>query len=359
MVLVKLTKMKTDLLDIYTDYLISSFSQTSATGLSRLLDGEISHDQVTRLLSQSMFSSNRLWHLVKPAVREMEREDAVLIFDDTIEEKPYTDENEIVTWHFDHSKGRTVKGINLLNALYHVPDVTFPVAFEIISKPIVYCDLKTRKIKRRSEVTPNELLRQLLKICQKNQLHYQYVLADIWYASTENMQEIKTPLKKDFVMGMKSNRQAALSLEDNKLGRFVRIDSLELESGSTQLVYLKGLDFPVQLTKQVFKNKDESEGIFYLVCSDLQLNYDSITTLYQKRWKVEVFHKSIKSNTSLSKSPTRTVRTQSNHIFASIYAAFKLELLKLKHHSNHFALKTKLYIKAWPASFSELHRLSA
>ncbi len=32
------------LLDIYTDYLISSFSQTTATG-------EVSHDKVTRLLS--------------------------------------------------------------------------------------------------------------------------------------------------------------------------------------------------------------------------------------------------------------------------------------------------------------------
>jgi len=46
-----------ELLDIYTDYLLSSFSQTRATGLSRLLEGEISHDKITRLLSQSYFSS--------------------------------------------------------------------------------------------------------------------------------------------------------------------------------------------------------------------------------------------------------------------------------------------------------------
>jgi len=35
-------------LDLYTDYLISSTGQTSATGLSRLFDGQLSHDQVTR-----------------------------------------------------------------------------------------------------------------------------------------------------------------------------------------------------------------------------------------------------------------------------------------------------------------------
>jgi hypothetical protein len=61
----------------------------------------------------------------------------------------------------------------------------------------------------------------------------------------------------------------------------------------------------------------------------------------------------------LAHSPTRTIRTQSNHFFASIYAFFKLEQLKLKHQLNHFALRSKLYIKALQASFAELHRLSA
>ena len=348
-----------NLLDIYTDYLISSFSQTTATGLSRLLDGEISHDKVTRLLSHSHFSSTYLWSLVKSTVRDLETDDGVLIFDDTIQEKPYTDENEIVTWHFDHSKGRTVKGINILNVLYHVADINMPVAFEIITKPIGYCDINTHKVKHQSEFTKNELLRQILKTGQQNQLRYRYVLADIWYASVDNMQEIKRKYQKDFIMAIKSNRLVALSLEDKQEGRFVRMDSLNLEPGTTQLVVLKGLDFPVLLTKQVFKNKDESEGILYLVSSDLNLTYDQIITIYQKRWNVEVFNKSIKSNTSLSQSPTKTVNTQSNHIFASIYAAFKLEILKLKHQTNHFALKSKLYLKALQASFTELQKLSA
>ncbi len=97
----------------------------------------------------------------------------------------------------------------------------------------------------------------------------------------------------------------------------------------------------------------------FCISSDIKLTYDEITTIYKKRWNVEVFHKSINSNTSLAKSPTRTVTTQSNHVFASILAAFKLELLKIKHHTNHFALKTKLYLKALQASFLELRKLSA
>jgi hypothetical protein len=77
------------------------------------------------------------------------------------------------------------------------------------------------------------------------------------------------------------------------------------------------------------------------------------------RVKVEEFHKSIKHNSGLAKSPTKTVRTQSNHLFMSILAFFKLEKLKIKHKLNHFALRTKLLIKANQVSFMELQRLKA
>ena len=84
--------MSKSLLDLYTDYLISSFGQTTATTLARLLGGEISHDQVTRFLASPGKTSADLWRVVKPLVRQIETQDGVLILDDSIEEKPYTDE---------------------------------------------------------------------------------------------------------------------------------------------------------------------------------------------------------------------------------------------------------------------------
>jgi hypothetical protein len=81
--------------------------------------------------------------------------------------------------------------------------------------------------------------------------------------------------------------------------------------------------------------------------------------LHQKRWKVEGYHKSLKSNAALAKSPTRTFRTQQNHVFMTIYAVFKLECLKMTHKLNHFALRAKLYVKALQQAFSELTRLKA
>ncbi len=57
--------MNYQILDLYSDYLLSSFGQTTATGLSRLLEGEISHDQVTRMLSSPKITSKAWWKLVK------------------------------------------------------------------------------------------------------------------------------------------------------------------------------------------------------------------------------------------------------------------------------------------------------
>ena len=350
--------MNKQLLEIYSDYLISSFSHTTATGLSAVLDNKISHDKITRFLSASDYDSKALWLLVKNQVRAVENKEACIIFDDTIQEKAYTDENEIITWHFDHTKNRTIKGVNILNCLYSTDEADIPVAFEIIRKDIWFSDLKTRKTKRKSEVTKNELMRDMLRVCRKNQIKYKYVLADSWFSSKDNMSFIKLDLKKDFIMALKTNRIVALSMEDKKKGRFVKISSLRLRKNTAKTVYLKGLDFPVSLLKQVFTNKDGSSGILYLICSDENLSYDKITAIYQKRWNVEVFHKSIKSNACLAKSPTRTLRTQSNHFFASIYSFFKLEMLKIKHNLNHFALRAKIYIAAIKAGHKQLQKLN-
>ena len=84
--------MNRDLVALDSDYLLSSFGATTATGLSDLLEGALSHDQITRFLSGQRFDSKTLWQLVKPMVRAIEDDEGVLIFDDTIQEKPYTDE---------------------------------------------------------------------------------------------------------------------------------------------------------------------------------------------------------------------------------------------------------------------------
>jgi hypothetical protein len=353
--------MNKDLLELYSDYLLSSFTHVTATGLSAMTAGEVSHDRITRFLASEQMDSRALWLLVKPLVRQVEGDEGVLVIDDTIEEKPYTDESELICWHYDHSKGRSVKGINLISALYQVSseaeEVSVPVAFELVNKSGWVFDQKKRKWKRKSLKTKNELYREMLSACYKNRLKFCHVLSDVWYSASENMSHIKEELEKEFIMPVKSNRKVALSLEEKKQGAYERVGSIEPEPNTVMKVYVEQVGFALLLCKQVFKNEDGSEGVLYLVSSDLTLDYERMTTIYQRRWKVEEYHKSLKSNASLAKSPTKTIRTQSNHVFASIWAFVKLERMKLITEMNHFALRSRLCVEAVRAAFRELQDL--
>lgn len=59
--------------------------------------------------------------------------------------------------------------------------------------------------------------------------------------------------------------------------------------------------------------------------------YEDIS-LYEKRWAIEVievFHKSLKQNASLAKSPAHSKRVMHNHVFLCICATVKLECLNV------------------------------
>jgi Transcriptional regulator PadR-like family len=93
--------------------------------------------------------------------------------------------------------------------------------------------------------------------------------------------------------------------------------------------------------------------------NNLRARFYKLTKLYQKRSSIEVFHKSLKQNASLEKSPTRTPTTQRNHFFASLCAYIKLERLRLGIGLNHFALKSKIYLSALQSAFAELVKIKA
>mgnify|MGYP000210929585 CR=1 FL=1 len=213
--------MSQNLLDIYSDYLIAQSHYATATGLSNLLEGSISHDRITRFLNSNKFDSKDLWQYVKRKIRQHEKEKGgVLILDDSIEEKPYTDENPIVSWHFAHAKGRCVKGLNLLSCLVRYDDFALPIGFNVIRKDLHYCDLKTKKVVKKASITKNEHFRSLIKQAVLNQVKFEYILADNWFGSKENMEFIHNELDKEFIFGLKANRLITFSEEESKKGQY-------------------------------------------------------------------------------------------------------------------------------------------
>jgi len=349
-----------DILDLYSDYLLYSKGQTTATGLSEVLEGELSHDKITRFLSKEYFDEKTLWKKTKKLVRAFETEEACLIFDDTIIEKPYMDENEIICWHYDNKEGKAVKGINLLSSFYSSEKtgqvLRVPIGFRLIEKTEEYIDEKSGETKRRSPITKNEMMQEMIKRQMQNQVKFRYILADSWFSSAENMRFIAKK-KKVFIFELKENRLITNSEKKRNVGEFVRLEHAVLPEKNPIKVWIKDLEFPVNLFKQIFKNKDGTEGQRFLVSNDFTLTDSQFKTLYKKRWGVEEYHKSLKQNASIGNSPAHTERTQSNHIFSAIFAYVKLEKLKLSTQLNHFALKTKVYMASLKTAMSTFQEL--
>jgi len=346
-------------LDLYTDYLISSFGATTATGLSQLTDGALSHDDVTRFLTGLSGSSKSLWQQVKPFVRQVEAPEGVVVIDDTIIEKAHTDENGLICFHYDHSKDRYVKGINLVSAVYRHHTIQIPLSYELVVKTL-RSELKSRKTVWKSDRTKNEMFRDLVKTVAVNQVLFHYVTCDSCgsppgYTNADNI-NLVLAMNKHLIGAVKSNLEVALSKADKGAGKFVKISQLKLQLGIC-LVYLRSVDQPLLLSKDIFVNEDGSEGVLYVISTDTSLTFQQIQATYQKRWGVEEYHKALKNNASIHKSPTKTIQTQANHLFASLCAYVKLERLKVQEKTNQFALKARLYLKAIQAAFKELNSL--
>jgi hypothetical protein len=326
-----------NLSDLYIESLMTNVGQVTCTGISAATEGKIGHDQFSRLLSSGYFNEQYLWTKAKPVCEEIRSDDSVFIIDESVEAKPYTDESELISWHFDHCLGRAIKGVSFLTGLYYSNEVSVPAGVEFVTKI-----RDTKEGKPKSEEGKNVLFRKLVGHAFRN-LDFKYVLADSWFGNSENMRFINQR-QGLFVLAIKSNRKVAQSLEDKQQGRYTSIKDMRLE-GRTAVVYFEKLDFPVIVMCQVFKNGDDTATL-YLASNDLSLSFDQLTTIYKKRWKVEEYHKSIKSNTSFAKSPTRRKTTQKSHFIASIVAFNKFELLKIRSGKNHFATKNYINIIA-------------
>jgi len=79
------------------------------------------------------------------------------------------------------------------------------MAFELVKKPIQYCDVATRQLKRKSVVTKNGLMREMIGTCIRNELKFRFVLMDSWFSVTENFEFI-TGKGRHFIAALKDNR---------------------------------------------------------------------------------------------------------------------------------------------------------
>jgi hypothetical protein len=356
-------------MDLYTDFLISSPNQVSATLISESLNKSYSHDSFTRMLAQSELDAKTYWKYIKPSIRQLESPKGIISVDDTIENKPHSEENELISWHWDHTEGKSVKGINIVTFTYINPEletpVKLPIAFEIVRKDIFQTKVVKKegkieeKTSRCASISKNELLcHRLNALVYKNFVPFRTVVFDTWYSSAENIRYIVEVLQKQVVCAVKSNRMITLDLQKPaKEQKWQTVCDANIEPQRVYKVRLKDIPFDLLLLKKVYHNSDGSVGVQYWVATDTTLSASQISEDYKFRWSSEDLHKSLKQNTALEKMPAKLENSQANHIFASMVAQIKLEMMRFATKVNHYTLKRNILVQALKQAWIEILKL--
>ena len=66
-----------------------------------------------------------------------------------------------------------MKGINIVSCLVRYGDVALPIGYETVKKDVIYSDIETRKQKRKSLVSKNDVFRSLIQQAVTNHVLFE------------------------------------------------------------------------------------------------------------------------------------------------------------------------------------------
>jgi hypothetical protein len=296
----------------YIEYLISTPANYTCTNLAKHLQG-VSHDAVTDYLAQAKSTAHQLWELVQPLLNDTDSEKAYLIVDDSVQDKRYSNQIELVRRQYSGAAGGLVRGIGVVN-LVHTDGASgnyYPIDYRI------YAPQQDGKSK-------NDHFRDMLVNAISNKrIEAKGVLFDSWYASVTNL-KLVIRLGLVFVTTLKQNRLVSLSKEGGYV-HLAQIEWSEAQLRSGIIVKLKEMPFKVRLFKIVATNGD----IEWVITNGDRPDDTSAHSVQEEnevRWQVEQFHRELKQLTGTEACQCRKARSQRNHIACCYHAWLSLKV---------------------------------
>lgn len=215
-------------LAMYINFLLGEPRRGTCSRMSEITG--LSHDSINRFLQREEYDLKDIFELVK---EKIELKSGTLSVDDTIIEKPYREETEIIGYYWSGKHKITVKGINEITLLHtDTNGVTTVVNYRIYNK--------------QDEKTKNDYFLEMLEEVVAWGLEPSYVTGDSWYSSKENLKTIRDA-GLGFLFALKGNRLCRGEGEEYK-----QIQRTEVpETGL--LVELKGVG-KVKVFKIEFKD---------------------------------------------------------------------------------------------------------
>lgn len=311
----------------YCQYLLSSQINYTITNLADHLEN-ISHDQINYYLKNAKLTPRLLWDNVKDVI--VTDENGYVIFDDSVLDKRYSEEIEIVRRQYSGNEHGVLKGIGVVSCVYVNPKLQ---RFWVVDYRIFNPDTDGKtKIDHVKDMLQNLVYHKLLP--------FDTVLMDTWYA-VHNLMLYIDSLDKIYYCPLKDNRLVddTFGKEKYKRTELLQWSEEELECG--KIIKIKG--FPANKKVKLFRVTVSTNRTDYVVTNDLsQSSTDVVQQVCKIRWKIEEFHREIKQLTGIESCQCRKARLQLNHIACAMLVWVRLKNLAYRTGQTIYQIKQKL-----------------
>lgn len=287
--------------------------------------GGISHDKLTRLLSDDQWRCSVLMLGLIKLVSIIGRQ-GYLIIDDTLIPRPRSKKVQGAYWDYDHGLKRNIYGHRVVVILWSDGFWRIPVGFSLWHKRGVRSKYRTK----------NEIARTLLKWVVAQGIRPEYVTFDNWYASKENMRLIVKELGLEFVTRLKSNcrlNYQGRNLSARTIGRRLR-QGIRPYKFKKLDVYARGSVVQMEGLGRVgfAVVKDDLDGaglsVWYLLSSASCLSTREIVRRYKTRWAIEVWFEHLKQYAGGVAHQGRILASVEHHLVFSMLALLTMDWLR-------------------------------
>jgi len=288
----------------FINFLIATPKQATATEAARCQptrEGAPAHDAFTRLLHRLEPQADVLWREVEP---QLQRDRGVLIIDDSVLDKPYARKMELVHHVWSGKHKRVVKGIDLITLLWSDGDRHLPCDYRLYDK----ADGKTK----------NDHFQDMITTAHERGFQPHLVLFDSWYASLENLKNVRK-FDWKWLTQIKGNRR----VNPDRQG-LVRVENVPLPHEG-KIVHLEGYGL-VKVFLIVAQDGDKE----YWMTNSLEMTELDRLAGAETSWKIEEYHRGLKQFTNVERCQARKAIAQQTFIGLSLRA-----FLRLEHFSFH------------------------
>jgi hypothetical protein len=308
----------------YCQYLLISQINYTLTNFADHTE-HFSHDAVNRYLAGDQVRPRLVWENVQGQV--VQTPAGYVLFDDTIIDKNFSTQIELVRRQYSGNAHGLVKGIGVVTCVYVNPtlDQFWIIDFRIYAPE---SDGKTKLAH----------VHDMLTNCvYQKQLQFGTVLMDTWYATKDAMLYIEQ-LGKLYYCPLKDNRQ----VDDSGGGAsYQRVDALAWsESARTHGKVVKIKGFPKEHKVKLFRVVLSPQRTDYVVTNDLtQDDTQATQEACGWRWKIEQFLRETKQLTGLEGCQCRKARIVRNHIGCAILVWVRLKQVAVETNQTIYKVK--------------------